>query len=188
MKWLSVMCLLLGVGFCGMLQADQARPPFDYVMPVAGGRYVLAMLAERGSGLLDPGAPDDVGVIERSHRIRARYPQSGLYAGDSGTPLRTLAWYAFTVHPSADGDHLVRMGPWASSPNQLALAFYSRGQLIKEYRIRDLVIDSDKFRHTASHIFWVAEQRFDDGRKRFHLKTVDGREYSFSLLTGLPTP
>ncbi|SDI55631.1 hypothetical protein [Propionivibrio dicarboxylicus] len=187
MKWTtSVACLLLGVGVSIVSQADQARPPQDYVMAVAGGKYALVMLAERSPGLLDPGSPDDVGIVEKKSEIRARYPQSGLYAGDSKTPLWTFSWYAFTVHPSSDGDHLVRMGPWASSVDQLALAFYSRGELIKEYRIRDLVVDADKLKRTVSHFFWVAEQGLDDRRKRFHVKTTDGQEYTFSILTGLP--
>ena len=48
--------------------ADSARVPVDYVKEVAGGKFVFVMLAMQGNSLFDPGAPDDVGVIDPDYR------------------------------------------------------------------------------------------------------------------------
>lgn len=181
--------LLIGLlSLPSLAWADRARPPYDYVKEVSGGKYVFVMLAQRGASLLDPGAPDDVGVIDPSKGIRKVYPQSGLYLAGQTTPLWTIDWYAFTVFPATDGDHLVRIGPWASSTEQLALAFYAKGTEIKRYLIQDLVKDPSLLKHTVSHFFWIAEDHYDDKTQRFHLKTVDGQRYKFSTLTGEIVP
>lgn len=164
--------------------ADRARAPYDYVKDVAGGKYVFVMLAKQSDSLLDPGAPDDVGVIDPNKEIRKLYKQSGLYGADHTSPLWTVSWYAFTVFPATDGDHLVRIGPWASSTEQLALSFYSKGVEIKRYLIKDLVKDPSRLRNTVSHFFWIAENHYDDKTQQFHLKTMDRKEYKFSILTG----
>lgn len=164
--------------------ADSARAPFDYTKEVAGGKYVFVMLAARGGSLFDPGAPDDVGVIDPDRGVRKTYKLSGLYPADQAVPLWTVSWYAFTVFPASDGDHLVRLGPWASSTEQLAVAFYSKGVELKRYLIRDLVKDPTRLRNSVSHFFWMANDHFDDKTLRFYLKTVDGNEYTFSILTG----
>ncbi len=168
--------------------ADSARAPYDYVQEVAGGKYVFVMLAKPGHDLFDSGAPDDVGVIDPDKEIRKTYKQSGLYLANQTTPRWTVSWYAFTVFPASDGDHLVRIGPWASSTEQLALSFYSRGVEIKRYLIQDLVKDQSRLRNTVSHFFWIAKDHYDDKTQLFHLKTVDGQNYVFSILTGEITP
>ncbi|MDD4930240.1 MAG: hypothetical protein PHP85_13320 [Gallionella sp.] len=168
--------------------ADTARAPHDYVIDVSGGKYVFVMLANSGFSPLDAGAPDDVGVIDADEEIRKSYKNSGLYLAGQTLPLWTISWYSFTVYPSADGDHLVRIGPWASSAEQLALAFYSGGVEIKKYLIRDLVKDQSRLHHTVSHFFWMSEHRYDEKNQLFHLKTVEGVSYKFSVMTGEIVP
>ena len=165
-------------------RADQVRPARDYMQEVASGNYVLVMLARQDRSLLDPDGPDDAGLIERDAVLRQRYKQSGLYPAGDTTPLWVIDWYAFAVFPASDGVHLVRLGPWASSLDQLALAFYASGVEIKRYPIRELVADTSRLRRTVSHFFWLAEQRFDDAAGEFHLKAVDGRQFRFSIRTG----
>ena len=164
--------------------ADRARPPYDYVTNISDGKYVFVMLANSGFSPFDTGAPDDVGVIDSDKEIRKTYKNSGLYLADQAVPLWTVPWYSFTVYPSSDGSHLVRIGPWASSVEQLALSFYSNGVEIKQYAIRDLVKDQSRLRYTVSHLFWMAEHQYDDKNQLFHLKTVDGVTYTFSIITG----
>jgi hypothetical protein len=171
-----------------MVWADSARAPYDYVTEVGGGKYQFVMLANQGDSLFDPGVPDDVGIIDTDQEIRKFYQHSGLYLSGQITPLWTLSWYAFTVFPASDGDHLVRLGPWASSTEQLALSFYSRGVEIKRYLIQDLVKDQSMLQNTVSHFFWKTEDRYDDVAQFFYLKTVDGRRYKFSILTGEIVP
>lgn len=182
--WLPIVMLTLS----SLAWADRARAPLDYVMDVAKGQYVFVMLANRDNNLLDPGAPDDVGVIDSDKEIRKRYRQSGLYRTHPLTPLWSVSWYAFKVFPASDGEHLIRMGPWASSPDQLALAFYANGREIKQYLIRDLVKDPSRLRYTVSHFFWLAEASYDDKTQLFHVKTVDSQPYTFSILTGERVP
>ena len=45
------------------------------------------------------------------------------------------------------------MGPWATSVDDLALAFYENGKPLKQYLIKDLVKDQLKLRYTVSHFF-----------------------------------
>lgn len=152
--------------------ADSPLPPRDFKKVTESQEYVFVMLA--------PG-----GVAEHDSEIRRVYKQSGLYKNDgSNTPIWTVDWYAFEVFPSSDGEYLVRMGPWASSTHQLALSFHKNGKEIKKYRIKDLIHDESKLRHTVSHFFWRSELKFDDKHAVLFLKTTDNQTYRFSVKTG----
>jgi len=153
--------------------SDTPAPARDYTKVTENGEYVFVMLA-----------PPE-GWSEKNPGIRKTYMQSGLYKNDGSTaPLWVVYWYAFGVYPSSDGRHLVRMGPWASSTDQLALSFHENGKEIKQYLIRDLVRDEKKLRYTVSHFFWNSELRFNDKEGTIFLKTTDGRTYLFSVKTG----
>lgn len=181
---LTVTILVVGLlTSAGMAWADRARAPYDYVKEVANGKYLFVMLATQGHGL-DAGAPDDVGIIETDSSLRNRYKESGMYLPGRKEPLWTVSWYSFEVYPSSDGNHLVRLGPWASSVDQLALAFYFKGSELKRYLIRDLIRDSTQVYPTVSHFFWIESHHFDDTGQVFHLKTVEDKSYSFSMTSG----
>jgi hypothetical protein len=153
--------------------ADSPAPPRDYKKVTENNEYVFVMLAPEGLGK------------SQGSTIREVYKQSGLYRNDgSTTPLWVVYWYAFEVYPSSDGKHLVRMGPWASSVEQLALSFYRNGEEIRSYRIRDLVRDETKLSRTVSHFFWRSELRYDDKKGSVFLKTKDNQAYWFSVNTG----
>jgi hypothetical protein len=154
------------------LFADSEARPYDFKIVTSNNKYIFIMLANKGFGRYDP-------------EIRKIYKQSGLYKNDgSGTPLWTIGWYAFTVYPSSDGVHLVRMGPWASSYADLALAFYKNGEATKSYDIIDLIHDESKLDFTVSHVDWESEYNFDDDKLLFTLKTKDDQNYTFSVKTG----
>lgn len=181
---LAVTILVVGLlASAGTAWADRARAPYDYVTEVGNGKYLFVMLATQSHGL-DAGAPDDVGIIETDSSLRKRYKESGLYLPGRKEPLWTVSWYSFEVYPASDGDHLVRLGPWASSVDQLALAFYFKGSEIKRYLIRDLIKDSARVIPTVSHFFWMESHHFDNTEQVFHLKTVEGKSYSFSMTSG----
>jgi hypothetical protein len=112
---------------------------------------------------------------------------------------KTAGWYASRVFLAIDGQHLVRLGNWARgrTPNSdnLAIAFYADGKLIKSYSETDLIKDVSKAVATATHhSMWGRDpQRFIkfDGpiarRKddtQFELTTVDGIHYVFSVSDG----
>lgn len=59
-------------------------------------------------------------------QIRKTYPKSGLYKNDGSTlPVWTVEWFAQEVEPLSDGIHIVRCGPWASSPFTQAVTFFT---------------------------------------------------------------
>jgi len=152
--------------------ADTPARPRDFKRVTENKEYVFVMLA-----------PD--GRTGNVPEIRGVYKQSGLDKNDgSSTPLWTVDWYAFEVFPSSDGEHLIRMGPWAGSTQQLALSFHKNGKEIKNYRIKDLVHDESKLKRTASHFFWRSELKYDDKRTVLFLKTKDDQAYRFSAKTG----
>lgn len=152
--------------------ADSPAPPRDFKTVTENKAYVFVMLA-----------PD--GWAEHDAELRRVYKQSGLYKNDgSSPPLWTVDWYAFEVFPSSDGECLIRMGPWASSTAELALAFHKHGKEIKHYQIKDLVRDTSKLAHTVSHFFWRSELKYDDKHTVLFLKTRDNQAYRFSATTG----
>jgi hypothetical protein len=105
-------------------------------------------------------------------------------------------WYAFEVFLSDDGRYLVRMGDWPTgerpSKDHLAVAFYDRGKLLAQYSTADLVKDPTKVLRSVSHYVWlhggVTSQgeppHYSDANNTFHLKTIDGIEYTFDATTG----
>lgn len=112
---------------------------------------------------------------------------------------RTSGWYSFQVFLSHDGRHLVRMGPWSvgSEPahDDLAVAFYQDGKLLKSYSTAELVKDHSKVQRSVSHYTWLADSdsRAADATLHelklgwdnvFTLSTIDGINYRFNATTG----
>ncbi len=91
---------------------------------------------------------------------------------------------------STDGDLLVRLGPWASDlehQTDLAVAFYSRGRLLREYRVCDLIERKSSLEFSASHYEWLAARAttpngFDGDT--FYLTLIDGAAIEFNARTG----
>jgi hypothetical protein len=170
---MSVAVLVLAV----QAFADSPAPPRDFKKVT--GNYVFVMLA-----------PDEPGQwTNHDPEIRKAYKQSGLYRNDgSTTPLWVVDWYAFEVFPSSDGEHLVRMGPWAASTGAPAVSFYRNGKEVKTYRIKDLVRDESRLIRSVSFLHWRGEVKYDDKKGVLFLKTIDGQAYRFSVETGQIQP
>jgi len=105
---------------------------------------------------------------------------------------RTSGWYAFEVFITDTCDYLVRMGNWADgrqpSSEDLAVAFYNKGQLMKEYSTSDLVKDHSSVQSSVSHYIWQTggnEYPRLVGNYDFHLVTSDEIHYVFDVTTGL---
>ena len=164
---LALLPLLLAISIC---RADSVGPPSSYeVIAGANDEYRFVMLADQ------PIVTDD----------GTAYPVSGLYRNDgSTTPLWQVEWHAPSVRIKQDGRHLVRLGPWASVLEDLAVEFYDRDQLLKSYRIAQLIKDPDKLSHSVSHFEWYTEMAFDDRRGILRIKTLDGQLLFFSLENG----
>lgn len=102
----------------------------------------------------------------------------------------TKGWCMSRGYLSADGELLVRLGPWASDlehQTDLAVAFYSRGRLLREYRVCDLIERKDSLEFSASHYEWLAARAttpngFDGDT--FYLTLIDGAVIEFNARTG----
>lgn len=111
----------------------------------------------------------------------------------------TYDWYATTVYlaGTGGGTSLVRMGPWSEGhePNgeQLALAFYWHGKLLKQYSTLEIAKSRENVRRTVSHYEWKKRVigycwlKSDAARVLvygFALETIDGRVLGFDVKTG----
>jgi hypothetical protein len=171
---LALLLIALSMSVAVPVIADEEAPPADYTKETENGKYIFVMLA-----------PERPHRVSKNDEIRALYKHSGLY-NKTGTyePLWQVFWYSFTVYPSSDGKHVVRMGPWAQTTSDLAIAFYAEGKELKQYAISDLVEDINKLKYTVSHFFWRTDIKYNDKEGTVFLKTVDGISYTFSVKTG----
>src|SRR5207249_11580668 len=105
---------------------------------------------------------------------------SGMYRNDGSTrPRWTVDWYSYSVLVPSDGVHLIRCGPWASSTSDEAFTIFASGQLVKSYKVGDLVDTTAFLQHTVSHFFWEQEMRLDEARARLIVRTLGGESYVF---------
>jgi len=114
------------------------------------------------------------------------YPESGLYPVDgSVVPIWTVNWHADNVLLSKDGRYLIRLGPWASNYDDLAVAFYDNGVLLHAYAIKDLVREPEILPRSVSHFQWDYEMQFDEDKNILHLSTYGNEIYELDVTTGL---
>ena len=145
-----------------------------YTITSSDGKYILVMLS-----------PNSAEKAEENRKIRSKYSQSGLYFNDASTDaLWTIDWYAHNVELSSDGIHLVRRGPWAHSPTTEALSFFAKGDLLKSYRINELVDYPWLMPHSVSHFRWKKMSSMDDKNNSYDLRTIHGETYRFDTTTG----
>lgn len=162
--------------------ADSPAPQKDYIIEVGDGQYEFVMLSipEDQSAFGQGGAIQDA-------EIRAKYSQSGLYrVGDTSEAIWTIDWYAFDVDISFDGQYLIRWGPWAFAGNysEIALEFYGSGELLKSYRVCDLVAEPEKLPRTMSHYTWKGASEFHETTMKLFLRTMNDEQYWFDATTG----
>lgn len=175
----NVFALILPLIFLlspGSLWADSEAMPGAYVEASVGGKYYFKMIPdeknpfnrENGHGILfkvNPKGPDEV-VWE------------------------TDGWYAFNVHIHFKGEYLVRMGDWPRghqpADEDLGIAFYNKGKLIKKYSTKDLVKDVTVIRPSVSHYSYLKEIKGFVNRYSniFIITSLDNIEYQFDVATG----
>jgi len=113
------------------------------------------------------------------------YRKSGMYRkGESNKSLWTVDWYSHQVLVANDGQHLIRLGPWASRTFEEAISFFRNGELLASYRINDLVSDENELPHSVSHFEWKKSSNFDEKSMTFNISTIDGNEFTFDVRTG----
>ena len=179
-----LLLLLLAPALADNLKADMPMGAFSYVATSPSGMCYFEMIPPHVSN----------GMRKEASGTAYQLSRDGL----SIELWHTNGWYSSKVFLSESGHYLVRMGPWnlgqEPSKNDLALAFYKDGNLLKQYSTADLVKDKNKIVKSDSHYAWLASdvQRENYGETEprllwdntFHLKTCDGIVYSFDIKTG----
>lgn len=115
--------------------------------------------------------------------------------------LWQIQWYAYKVYLSVGCEYLIRMGDWAvgSEPEKtdLAVAFYKKGKLLKQYSTADLIKNKQSVKPSVSHYLWQANDDNYPALKSewftgsagiysgtFQLITIENILYSFDVTTG----
>jgi hypothetical protein len=107
-------------------------------------------------------------------------------------------WYSAWTLLSRDGRYLVRLqkNPRGRevSDDDLAVAFYDRGKLLRKYSTRQLIEDDSKVRRSTSHYMYLGaneplrlvglENPDSYPRHGFSLVTIEGVRYQFDIRTG----
>lgn len=185
-RWpLAVVCLIVTMPAF----ADSPAPRSSYKEVAPGGQFVFVMIA-----------PSTVEVdVQRWNEakaadireIRRVYNRSGMYRNDGSTkPLWTVDWYAHSVDLFPDGVHLIRHGPWAwlrdaRTPDLEveAVSFFANGQLLRTYRVNELIDDPSRVRKSVSHYQWQ-EDGLVSGEFEYSISTLDGNRFVFDVRTG----
>ena len=124
---------------------------------------------------------------------------------EQDVPLHSFDWFSQRVYIVCNvsdnktpvGVSVVRFGPWArghaASSEHLALGFYFKGELLKEYSTLDIAGAPDNVSQSVSHYTVIEEvlgyERQDGNGYLFRVKTHDGRMLAFDPATGeLKTP
>jgi hypothetical protein len=169
---------LLAALFASAVRADSEAMPRSWMEKTPDGLHVFVMLGLHGLREAELNGDEDTDVP-------ADYALSGLYhVGDTKSPLYTVDWYAHSVDLSTDGRYLVRRGPWASSRESLAVAFYENGNLLAAYRVGDLMLFTVPWHHSVSHFEWQEESQFDPGTNKLAMSTHSWTSYTFDAETG----
>ena len=172
---ISTIVLLNITFFVNVVSADTVMPPISYSKMTSDGNFIFVML---------------ISEQEASYRryvdeLRTIYPESGLYPNDNSLiPLWTVKWHARSVEPLSDGIHLIRRGPWATSSDSEAIAFFSNGVLLKSYSVSDLVSFPWLMPRTASHFRWRLSEHLIEDKKQYEILTKHYEHYLFDVTTG----
>ena len=83
---------------------------------------------------------------------------------------KTAGWFAWQVFLARDGRHMIRLGGWPRGDKpkaeDLAIAFYDAGVLVKSYSTLDLIKDAAAVPKSVSHYQFLGSGRtafVDDG-------------------------
>ena len=172
---LALLILCFGLGSLSVANAQTASR--DYFLVTGNGRYIFVMLSSEQNSPASSTLRVD----------RTRYTHSGLYTyGGEAHLLWTVDWYSAQVYISSDGEHLIRMGPWPKEGafSELAVAFYDKGQLMREYSVSNLVADPSSLPVSAGHYGWLKASTFLDVQGALEIETLNDEQYDFDITTG----
>jgi hypothetical protein len=165
-------------------RASKRVPPWSWTK--VSGDFVFVMLPDDAVSEADWWKAD-VGRMTEILRIRATWPQSGLYRNDgSRTPLWGVNWfdYPVLVEIASDGVHLVRLGYDPPQSDDKVVSFFASGRQVRQYRLDELVRDPTTLKRTGSGYLWYSTNHLDDDTSTFSVETRNGERYKFDLRTG----
>ncbi|MEZ5991418.1 MAG: hypothetical protein R3E76_03600 [Planctomycetota bacterium] len=166
----------------GYLFADSIVRPFPWSIESASGQYVFVMLPE-GDLWREDGTPER--LMDKKHDVYSSYSVSGLYRNDGSTdPLWAFDGYLYSAHILDDGRHLIAPAVWASDMDSRAVAFYREGELLRYWRVRDLVHFKYIHPHSISHFNWQEDASWDAQEAEYTILTMEGYRYTFDPTTG----
>lgn len=169
---LALICMTV----CAPCFADMPAIPQAYIAAGDGGRYYFKMALCEQSRWDFSCATGAVYEVSESGPDRLAWSTSG--------------WFAYTTYLSYDGQYLVRIGNWPAgyepSFNDLAIAFYNRGKLLKQYSTKELIKDVSQVPASVSHYEFLHEVRgfYRNTTRFFTIVMVDGTEYTFDVSNG----
>ncbi len=118
---------------------------------------------------------------------------------EQDVPVHTYDWYSAHIYMSGANRKvsIIRFGPWnmghQAGPNDLALALYYDGQLLKSYSTLDIVGRHGNVETSVSHYRWY-KRIIGYGHYAlppsaqtiygFGIETLDGRNLCFNVTTG----
>lgn len=166
-------------------RSDSPAAPFPWVRGTTWGSCFFKMV------------PGDGKWVDGSYEEKRKPFGVAYRVGDDGAfeeLWRTEGWYAFEAYLSNDGNHLARIGPWASDQenhSDLAVAFYAGGKEVKRYTVKELITDPDRLEYSVSHYNWRPEEQgrptgYEWGFEgdSFYLVMIDKTTYDFDPATG----
>ena len=178
----KVLLLILIAAIPYKIWADSPVRPIPYVKPSTYGSFYFKMIPE-----FESYENGEYKIVSPAHGVAYELLENG----DSKELWNVRGWYDFEVYLSNEAEYLVRMGNWASgkepSKEDLAVAFYHKGTLLKKYSTADLIKRKRNVDRTVSHYFWRSDgQEFPkmEYEGKFLLKTIENRLYTFDISTG----
>lgn len=187
---ISFVCLI--VLFCSLTNvfADSEQSQYPYITTSQGGRCFFFMKSD----------PNDIYNRQKGTGICYEITNNGefkeLWRTEGWYSFRTfLVWASEGERPIRQHLYLVRMGNWHRgnklSEDDLAVAFYKDGKLLKSYSTVDLIHDKSKVEKSVSHYQYLddryepkLEYNLIKNQRIFKLVTVDGIHYQFDVKTG----
>lgn len=170
MKYKLIFIITLLLIITSTVKADTSAPMGSFLIKVSDDLVFVMHIEEEHSILSKTGETFNV---------------SGLYPND-GTiiPLWTVDFISDRgdIYISNDGKYLIKKKHLVGSLSQLAFAFYTNGELVKQYMVSDFIDSEDGLPHTASHFYWY--DKFTVVNEELEILTVTNTRLVFDIRTG----
>lgn len=175
--------------FSNMAFADQVAPPSSNVAISDNQNYAYVYRMKNDSSALFFSRETYPDISKNEFNVQD-YPRSGFYEIKSKKLLWEIDHGKYKVDNGDfssvvldDGEHLIVIGPWASSDLQTAFSFYSNGKLLKYYLIRDICDDPNFYDRSMSHFMWKSGYELDRKNKKIRFISC-GKENEIDITTG----